>query len=47
MNGYLLPRCRAARDALGAEQYIARVGFKLRNHLRVRAGSLAHIEIIA
>src|SRR6266566_1923848 len=47
MNGYLLPRCRAARDALGAEQYTARVGFKLRNHLIIRAGSLADIQIIA
>jgi hypothetical protein len=47
MNGYLLPRCRAVRDALGAEQYTAHAGFKLRNHLIIRPGSLADIEIIA
>ena len=47
MNGYLLPRCRAVRDALGTEQYTARAGFQLRNHLIIRPGSLADIEIIA
>src|SRR5207245_8676310 len=47
MNGYLLPRCRTVGDALGAEQYTARAGFKLRSHLIIRPGSLADIEIIA
>src|SRR5882724_3544430 len=47
MNGYLLPCCRAVRDALGAEQYTARAGFKLRNYLIIRSGFLADIEIIA
>src|SRR5206468_10857793 len=47
MNSYLLPRCRTVGDALGAEQYTARAGFKLRSHLIIRPGSLADIEIIA
>jgi len=47
MNSYLLPRCRAVRDTLGAEQYAARAGFKSRDHLMIRPGSLAKIEIIA
>src|SRR5262245_49588005 len=47
MNGYLLPRCPVLRDAVGAEQYTARVGFKLRDHLINEPGSLADIQIIA
>src|SRR5262249_46011322 len=47
MNGYLLPRCVAVRDAPGAEQYTARARFKRRNHVIIRTGSLADIEIIA
>src|SRR5436190_24160480 len=43
MNGYLLPRCRTVGDALGAEQYTARAGFKLRSHLIIRPGSLADL----
>jgi hypothetical protein len=46
MNRDLLPRCVAVRDALGAEQYTARAGFKPRNHRIIRPGPLAHIEII-
>ena len=47
MKGYLLPRCVALRDALGAEQYTARAGFKLRNRVIIRTGPPADIEIIA
>jgi hypothetical protein len=47
MDCNLLPRRGALCDALGAEEDTARAGFKLRNHLVIRPGSLADIEIIA